>query len=99
MKTLDTVFRGTQNPRHLRAIAALLRRPMPREHLDKEVGCSNAPDLVSQLRDKGLEIPCNKVADVDRDGNEIKRGVYYLSALDRKKVNKWHDSRKKTKVA
>ena len=31
-------FTGTSNPRHLRAIAALLRRPMPRESLDNEVG-------------------------------------------------------------
>lgn len=39
-------FTGTSNPRELRAIHALMIRPMPREHLDKFVGCSNGPDLV-----------------------------------------------------
>ncbi len=43
-------FTGTDNPRHLRAIAALLRRPMPRESLDREAGASNAPELVAELR-------------------------------------------------
>lgn len=33
---------GTDNPRHFRAIHALLTRPMPREHLDRHVGCSNS---------------------------------------------------------
>ena len=35
-------FTGTDNPRHLRAIAALLRRPMPRENLDTEAGAAMA---------------------------------------------------------
>jgi len=89
MKKIATAFTGTENPRQLRALAALLRRPMPREHLDKEAGCSNAPDLVSNLRHKGLDIPCAKVPDIDRDGNEIQRGVYFLSDADRIKVNQW----------
>lgn len=79
-------FIGTHNPRHLRAIAALLRRPMPREHLDREVGCSNAPDLVAELRRRGLEIPCVRVDDTDRDGRSIKRGVYFFTGCDRRKV-------------
>jgi len=61
-------FSGTTNPRHLRAIAALLRRPMPREHLDREAGCSNGPDLVLELRRRGLSIPCKRVTVFDRDG-------------------------------
>jgi len=63
----STKFIGTDNPRELRAIHALMRRPMPREHLDNEVGCSNGPDLISNLRAKGLEIPCTRVPDLDRD--------------------------------
>ena len=42
-------FTGTDNPRHLRAIAALLRRPLPRENLDTVAGCSNGPELVAEL--------------------------------------------------
>ena len=53
-------------PRELRAINALMQHPMPREKLDREAGCSNSPELVSNLRRKGLEIPCERVKDRDR---------------------------------
>ena len=82
-------FIGTDNPRHLRAITALLRRPMPREHLDREAGCSNAPDLIAELRRRGLDLPCERVPDLDRDGQPIKRGVYHLATTDRLKLNRW----------
>ena len=61
-------FTGTVNPRHLRAIAALLRRPMPRESLDHEAGCSNAPELMAELRRRGLDAPCERISFIDRDG-------------------------------
>src|SRR5262245_40697482 len=72
-------FDGTKNPRHLRALAALLRRPMPREHIDREAGASNGPDLVAELRRRGLEIPCDRALVIDRDGREVTRGIYHLS--------------------
>lgn len=86
-------FKGTENPRHLRAIRALMTRPMPREHLDRAVGCSNAPELVAELRRRGLDVPCEKIADVDQDGLPIKRGVYYFTEHDRRVVNRWLASR------
>lgn len=86
-------FSGTDNPRHLRAIHALMTRPMPREHLDRAAGCSNGPDLVAALRCRGLEIPCEKVSDTDRDGLPIKRGVYYFTESDRRKISRWQSSR------
>ena len=82
-------FTGTSNPRHLRVLHALMRRPMPREEVDRVAGCSNGPDLISDLRDKGLEIPCAKVACVDRDGLEVERGIYRPSDTDRRKVVRW----------
>jgi len=36
-------FKGTDNPRHLRAIAVLLRRPISRQELDTVAGCANGP--------------------------------------------------------
>lgn len=87
-------FAGTENPRHLRTIDGLQRRPMPREHLDRAAGCSNGPELVAELRRRGLEIPCERVPDIDRDGRPIKRGVYHLSATDRRKLNRWLRQRK-----
>lgn len=74
-------FVGTDNPRHLRAIPALLRRPMPREHLDREAGSSNGPDLVAVRRFPGIDIPCERVPDRDRD-------------RDRRKVDRWLAGRK-----
>lgn len=82
-------FSGTANARHLRAIHALLRRPMPREHLDREAGASNSPALVSELRDRGLDLPCQKVPVLDRDGKEVQRGVYRLSQRDRIRIARW----------
>lgn len=82
----DTEFRLTDNPRQLRALHALLRRPMPREHLDRAAGCSNGPDLIAELRRRGLSVPCDKAPVIDSDGREVKRGIYHLSATDRRKV-------------
>lgn len=86
---------STDNPRHLRAIPALLRRPMPRESLDKEVGCSNSPELVAELRRRGLEIPCERIKFIDRDGNPCRPGVYHLTDADRRKLHRWIASRQK----
>jgi hypothetical protein len=82
-------FSGTENPRHLRALAALLRRPMPREHIDREAGCSNGPDLIAELRSRGLSLPCDRTPVIDRDGREVTRGVYHLTSTDRRKVHLW----------
>jgi hypothetical protein len=87
---LDTgQFLGTENPRHLRALNALLRRPMPREHIDREAGCSNGPELVAELRRRGLTVPCDRAPVIDRDGREVGRGVYHLTKADRRKLHHW----------
>lgn len=86
-------FTGTDNPRHLRVINALLRRPMPRESLDKCAGCSNGPDLVAELRRRGLEIPCERIRCFDRDGQSVRPGVYSFSSCDRRKIRQWQNSR------
>lgn len=85
----------TDNPRHLRAIAALLRRPMPRESLDKEVGCSNSPDLVAELRRRGLDVHCKRIKFIDRDGHPCRPGVYHLTESDQRKLNRWLASRQR----
>lgn len=82
-------FIGTDNPRWLRAIAALERRPMPRESLDHEAGCSNAPELVAMLRQCGLDVPCERITFIDRDGYKCRPGVYSLTAADRNKIRDW----------
>jgi hypothetical protein len=88
-------FTGTDNPRHLRAIDALLRRSRPRESLDSEVGCSNAPELIAELRRRGLDVPCERIHFVDRDGKPCRPGVYSFTFADRRKIYAWMGKRKK----
>lgn len=82
-------FLGSQNPRHLRVLQALLVRPQPREQIDAVAGCSNGPELVAELRRRGLEIPCTKTKKKDRDGFDVLPGVYHLTQSDRRKLNAW----------
>lgn len=92
-------FTGTENPRELRAIAALMRRAVPREQLDREAGCSNGPELVANLRRKGLDVPCDRILVIDRDGFEVKRGVYHFAQSDRRKINLWLTRRSRNHAA
>lgn len=92
-KTHAPKFTGTSNPRHLRAITALLRRPLSRENLDTVAGCSNGPALVAELRSFGLAIPCQRIKVIDRDGKVCRPGVYSLTDADRRKVYQWQARR------
>ena len=87
-------FTGTDNPRHLRAIHALLVSPQPREAIDHRAGCSNGPELIAELRRRGLDVPCERTPCIDRDGSEVKRGIYYLTNIDRRLLNRWKAMRK-----
>lgn len=90
--TTPVRFAGTDNPRYLRALHALMLRPVPREHLDGVAGCSNGPDLIANLRDLGLGeagLPCTMIAGHDQDGQKIRYGVYSLTEAGRRAVNAW----------
>src|SRR5574337_625413 len=91
--TPHAVFTGTGNPRHLRVIAALLTRARPREEIDRIAGAANGPDLVADLRERGLSIPCARTPCYDRDGFEVKRGIYWLNDTDRRKLARWQRER------
>lgn len=86
-------FLGTDNPRHLRVIQAVLVRPMPREHLDTVAGCSNGPELVAELRRRGLQMPCTRTKKKDRDLFDCWPGVYHLTQTDRRKLTAWKRER------
>jgi hypothetical protein len=86
-------FLGTDNPRHLRAIQALSTRPMPREHVDTVAGCSNGPELIAELRRRGLSIPCTRTKKKDRDLFDCFPGVYHLTQADRRKLTAWKRER------
>ena len=61
-------FTGTDNPRHMRVIHAVLGRPRRREDIDSIAGCSNGPELIAELRRRGLEVPCDRIKSIDHDG-------------------------------
>ena len=87
-------FQGTDNPRHLRVITVLMRRPLHRQELDAVAGCSNGPDLVMALRDLGLDkdthLTCTRVDFIDRDGKPCRPGVYALTTHGKRLIWAWH---------
>ena len=94
-------FTGTDNLRHLRALTVLLRRPTSREELDHIAGCSNGPELVADLRRRGLgkeHLRCERIEFVDRDGFPCRPGVYYLTEQGRRMVKAWMAKRDKDRV-
>lgn len=87
---LDTrKFTGTDNPRQLRVIPALMARPRRREDIDDIAGCSNGPDLIAALRSQGLEVPCERIRFIDRDGCVCRPGVYSFTSKDRRLIWAW----------
>jgi hypothetical protein len=74
------------SPRQRRLLLALMEGPKSRGGLDRLAGCANTPDIVFQLRARGLEIPCRTVQSRDRDGRPCHFGEYSLTAGDRAKV-------------
>ena len=85
-------FTGTDNPRQLRVIPALMVRPRRREDVDSIAGCANGPELIAELRRRGLEVPCNRITFTDRDGCVCRPGVYSFTTKDRRLVNQWLSS-------
>ena len=91
-------FTGTDNPRHLRVIDALLCRPRRREDIDSIAGCSNGPDLIAELRRRGLgeeHLPCKRIQFIDRDGFTCRPGVYSLTEQGRRAIYAWMAKRQK----
>ena len=87
--TVPAGFTGTDNPRHLRTIQALMTRPITREHLDQIAGCSNGPELIAELRRRGLEVPCARTKKKDLDLFDCWPGVYHFTQADRRRVLTW----------
>lgn len=82
-------FDGTDNPRHLRVIAALLVRSRRREDVDSIAGASNGSELIAELRRRGLEVPCERIKFLDRDDKPCWPGIYSFTATDRRRYYAW----------
>ena len=82
-------FTGTDNPRHLRVIQSAMIRSRKREEIDSIAGASNGPELIAELRRRGLRFQCQRTPGIDRDGCPVKFGIYELDVDDRRAVNAW----------
>ena len=86
-------FRGAVTPRQRRALLALMSGPVWREELDRIAGASNGPDLIFQLRKRGLNkkdcLICEMLERTDRDGQTVECGRYSLTAQGRLLVREW----------
>lgn len=91
-------FTGTDNPRHFRVIAVLLRRTLSRQELDSVAGCANGPDLVLELRQRGLDISCERFSLIDRDGRVCRPGSYTLTPRGRRAFWQWRRATDKSKA-
>jgi hypothetical protein len=91
--TAPASFLGTSNPRYLRILAALLTRARSREDIDRIAGASNGPAAIAELRALGLPkpdcLPCERTPCYDRDGQEVMRGIYWLTPAGRARVQAW----------
>ena len=75
-------------PRHTRLLAALVQGPIWREQADRISGASNSPHYIKELRTLGLEIHCERVESLDRDGRPCRPGRYHLLASSRRQAHK-----------
>lgn len=86
-------FMGTSNPRYLRILAALLARARTREEIDRIAGASNGPAAIAEIRALGLPktncLLCERTPCIDRDGQEVQRGIYWLAPIGRQRVQTW----------
>ncbi len=84
---------GTDNPRYLRILAALMTRARSREEIDRIAGASNGPDAIAGIRALGLPKPdclvCERTPCFDRDGMDVQRGIYWLTPAGRRRVDAW----------
>lgn len=79
-------FDGCKGPREFRFLQTILNRHLTREEVDAVAGASNGPEIVNQLRSRGLELPCFRLGTLDRDGAWVYRGLYALTPKDRRQV-------------
>jgi hypothetical protein len=90
---VPAAFLGTSNPRYLRILAALLTRARTREEIDRIAGASNGPAAIAEIRSLGLPkshcLACERTPCYDMDGREVMRGVYWLTASGRRRVQTW----------
>lgn len=80
-------FYRIENPRERRTLEVLRKFGETSRHdLDGLIGAENSPDVVFRLRSKGFDIPCERRKFTDRDGQQVRIGIYSLTPTDRQKA-------------
>lgn len=75
--------------RQLRTITVMRARPVMREELDHISKSSNSPEIVAQLRRKGLDIQCKLIDCIDGDGLPCQPGRYELTPGGHETLRHW----------
>lgn len=91
-QTLAGQFSGPSTLRQARLLEALEIAPLTRREVDKVSGALNGPQIVLELRRRGLEIPCELIVVYDRDGNRRETGRYSLTPRDLEKMKQWRNA-------
>lgn len=74
-------------PRAFRLMLALLQAPRTREECDRLAPASNSPNVIMELRRRlKLELPCERVPFVTKDGERSHYGRYHATPDDRDKI-------------
>ena len=77
------------SPHKIRTLQSLLAKNCTSRELMIEVGCQNPPDVVQLLRkDHGIDILCPLIPFRNRDGKDIKIGLYQIPECERGKAEK-----------
>lgn len=79
----------TNNLSELRLLEVLRKGPISREQADKVNTASNSPTVVRRLREKGLEVPCERVPFVKKDCRQSWYGRYRLTVNDLKLIRQF----------
>lgn len=85
-KPFSAPARPLSSPRAHRLLLSLMGGPVSREALDRLIGASNSPDVVFRLRQRGFDIPCERIQATDRDGRACMYGRYRLTPDDARKA-------------
>ncbi|WP_342114579.1 helix-turn-helix domain-containing protein [Pseudoduganella sp. OTU4001] len=73
----------------LRILKFLVKQALTTMQLQIQAGCNHAPSRILGLRNRGLDIPCTLIRVLNRDGVEVRTGLYSLTAKDRRIVREW----------
>lgn len=87
---LNAITAPKLTPRQTRVCEALAKRgKLWREEVDSIAGASNGPEIMRQLKEKGLIWQCDQFEKKDRDGKACRPGLYSIADKGRETLQAW----------